>query len=69
MWAVKVKLALAPRLQAKTSSQGVPSMACVIGVVSAKRTSTRPVRAAMPGSAPSIRSSLRMVSIRPRPLE
>jgi hypothetical protein len=56
-------------VQAKTSSQGVPSMACVISAVSAKRTSTRPVSAAMPGSAPSMRPSERMVSIRSRPLE
>jgi hypothetical protein len=41
----------------------VPPAARSISVVSAKRTSIRPVSAAMVGSAPSIRPSSRMVSI------
>jgi hypothetical protein len=41
-------------------------MAWFTSTASAKRTSTRPVSAAIDGSAPSILPSLRMVSIRSR---
>jgi hypothetical protein len=48
---------------------GLPSMAWVTSVLSENRTSIRPVSAAMVGSAPSMRPSPRMVSIRSRLLE
>jgi hypothetical protein len=47
----------------------LPSMAWVTSVLSENLTSIRPVSAAMVGSAPSIRPSPRMVSIRSRLLE
>jgi hypothetical protein len=61
--------AWADSVQANSRSTGVPPAARSISVVSAKRTSIRPVSAAMVGSAPSIRSSSRMVSIFSRLLE
>lgn len=54
------------RVYENSSSQGSPSMACVTSVLSEKRTSINPVSAAIDGSAPSMRPSARMVSIRSR---
>jgi len=63
---VSVKLSPPGSAKPNSSVEAVPFVAWSTSVSSAKRSSIWPVSAAMVGSAPSIRPSERMVSIRSR---